>query len=367
MVAVAGASSACGLIDPPGNGSTASDQPAIDKPASLQGDNPMEAEALPTLKQLEAEKAAARAARGPTDRNAPLSGWSVSLVSNGDWRQWPGHSVGLIATANQDVGPTPWYLTIVETDWLGSRIVAICGAGSTCTANATSPSSIRRSYIAYVGAYASTPPIPNQQAVSNTAWILWDNPSYMDLHSNRGTFPPGASATLSATVDIDIGPSPWYISIVDTSTGTLVGVCGSGKTCTATASQTLPGTHTYAAYLGGYPSVLPITGSLLLSAQSYVTWATSGYVVDLQYDTSGGGAVIATANVDVGPTPYYITILDAYTGALLTYCGSGSSCTLNATASTYCTQLVAFVSSVGSLPPPNIQANSQTFLHVCIN
>jgi len=36
--------------------------------------------------------------------------------------------------------------------------------------------------------------------------------------------------------------------------------------------------------------------------------------------------VLAWSRYDVGPTPYYISVFDTYTGELLALCGSGTSC-----------------------------------------
>lgn len=370
MVGMAAILSACALIDQPGDKPMASDPINTDKPEIAKGDMGMEIDAVPAREQLEAEKAALMVGHGTPEETRPqnnLLGWYVSLNINGDGRRWPGQPAELIATANQDIGPTPWYLIIVEHDWLGSRVIKICGTGVSCGASVTSSSSINREYIAYVAAYANALPIPNQQAVSNVAYISWSPPLYLSLRTDRSTLIPGESTVLTATTDLDVGPSPWYISIVDVTTETLLIVCGSGKTCAIAVSQGLPTTHSYIAYLVNSTS-LPFTSILLQTQPSYVTWTSSGFVVDLQeYYAIGSDKVIATTNANVGPTPYYITIFDVYTGALLTACGFGTSCALDVTSTSYCGYMVAFVSANGYFLPANIQANSQTILHVCIN
>ena len=57
----------------------------------------------------------------------------------------------------------------------------------------------------------------------------------------------------------------------------------------------------------------------------------NGFTISLAASTSypyAGGTVTltATANADVGPTPYYITIYSETTGAELAICGSGTTC-----------------------------------------
>jgi hypothetical protein len=69
--------------------------------------------------------------------------------------------------------------------------------------------------------------------------------------------------------------------------------------------------------------------------------------------------VTATANANVGPTPYYIEIFDENTGSRLAVCGSGTTCSLSFTPSLYGSNLVAFISGSGAtLPPPGIVASS---------
>ena len=57
----------------------------------------------------------------------------------------------------------------------------------------------------------------------------------------------------------------------------------------------------------------------------------NGFTIALAASTSypyAGGIVTltATANADVGPTPYYITIYSETTGAEIAICGSGTTC-----------------------------------------
>jgi hypothetical protein len=82
------------------------------------------------------------------------------------------------------------------------------------------------------------------------------------------------------------------------------------------------------------------------------------------YVTDGyNGTFTATANVNVGPTPYYIEIWDATTGTELEICGSGTTCSATYTTSGDETthQIVAFVSAdSATIPLGTAQATSNT-------
>jgi hypothetical protein len=60
----------------------------------------------------------------------------------------------------------------------------------------------------------------------------------------------GASATLTATANTDVGPTPYYISIYDETTGAELAVCGSGSTCSATVTESTTGSHQFEAFIG---------------------------------------------------------------------------------------------------------------------
>jgi hypothetical protein len=57
----------------------------------------------------------------------------------------------------------------------------------------------------------------------------------------------GASVTLTATANMDVGPTPYGMSIVDASTGVIVSHVGSGSTFRATVSQSTAMTQRYVA------------------------------------------------------------------------------------------------------------------------
>lgn len=80
-------------------------------------------------------------------------------------------------------------------------------------------------------------------------------------------------------------------------------------------------------------------------------------------ESAAVGVFTATANMDVGPTPYviYIYIYDEATGAQLASCGSGTSCSVDFGPDSPGETLVAFVATgAQSIELPLIHASSNT-------
>jgi hypothetical protein len=80
--------------------------------------------------------------------------------------------IPLLATADQDVGPTAWWIMIVDNS--NGQVVSHCGAGTQCGFYAESGTAITKSYTAYVGSLATTVgAIQNIQAVSQPETVEW--------------------------------------------------------------------------------------------------------------------------------------------------------------------------------------------------
>jgi hypothetical protein len=83
----------------------------------------------------------------------------------------------------------------------------------------------------------------------------------------------GQSVTLTATTNTDVGPTPYYVTIYNESTGAELAICGSGTTCTATVGQSTPGTQVFEAFVGDDVSGNGHPGFALVSSnQVPVTW-----------------------------------------------------------------------------------------------
>ncbi len=82
-----------------------------------------------------------------TGANGLAGGWQVSLAAS-DSSPLPSQAVTLTATADQDVGPTPFVIEIL--DATAGQTVATCRTGSTCTAAVSEPSPMTQGYRAEV-------------------------------------------------------------------------------------------------------------------------------------------------------------------------------------------------------------------------
>jgi hypothetical protein len=180
----------------------------------------------------------------------------------------PGGTTTLTASANEDVGPTPYYIEIF--DQTTGANVGWCGFGSTCSTSVTQTTSTIRDYIAYIALLGFSNPPPDIQATSGTVTVTWLSVS---LSASPSALLPGGTTTLTATASLNVGPTPYYIEIFDQTTGANVGaVCGSGTTCSALVSQPFPTTHAYVAFVSGYGTGFPPPNVRATSNTVFVTW-----------------------------------------------------------------------------------------------
>jgi hypothetical protein len=186
------------------------------------------------------------------------------------------------------------------------------------------------------------------------------------LTASATTLPTGAVVSLTATMSCDIGSTIYWVQIFDTTTGALVGSCGTGISCSVTVSQGAASTHNYIADLALYSGTYPPATIDEKSLNIYVTWEAppNSFAVslsgpaDVGYD-QGPATYTASASQNVAPTPYWIEIFDETTGTLLGDCGSGTQCSVSFTPAFAGDHLVAFVSGLSSaLPPTTAQASS---------
>lgn len=311
----------------------------------------------PAANRIDAPMAAKDKAKADANAITPNIAWTVSLNASSTYL-WPTQTSTLTATANADVGPTPYYISIY--DFTSHTNVAVCGTGTSCVANVTQPTATTHTYQAYVSYYPSANPPAGLQASSSYVYVTWKSVS-ISLQANPSTAAIGGNNTLTSTTSEDIGPSPFYAEIFDLTTNTRVGVCGFGTTCSATVSQAAATTHKYVAYVSNYDAANPPAGLQATSNFAFATWSNAGYTVSTTATNStyGHATVTATANVDVGPTPYYIEIFDLTTNTRVGVCGSGSTCSVDVAVNFGKNDFVSFISSYDTaLPPANTQASS---------
>jgi hypothetical protein len=269
---------------------------------------------------------------------------------------WVTQSFHITATANQDVGPTPYYIRIYRD---GTQF-AICGSGTSCSVDVTS-AVIASSWISADISDAAG----NKVVASNPPFVLVDwHSTTVSLNTSQTTAGVGSAVTLTAWTAFDVGPSPFYTQIFDLTTGVRVQVCGTGTSCAVNIAQSSATTHRYRAYVSYNSATFPLPGLQSSSLISWVTWSSSGFQLSLTAPvfTQTTETVTATASSSVTPTPWYIEIFDADTGARIAFCGNGAVCSLTGytpPTPNVDTHLVAFVSGLSTaFPPASIQASS---------
>ncbi len=295
-----------------------------------------------------------------TDSIRPFggNGFTIALAATPQ-TLWPTQYSTLTATTNADVGPTPYYISVY--DATSHTELAVCGSGTTCSASVTQQNATTHAYQAYVGDYPASNSPPGFIIISSPVVnVTWQSVT-ISLAASKTTQSVGNSVTLTSTTSVDIGPTPFYAEIFDTTTGALLMSCGYGTSCAVTTSQTSATTHRFITYVSGYSSVYPPSGIQATSNASYVTWANSGYnlALSMARTSSGQDTVTATSTVNVGPTPYYMEIFDLSTGSRVAVCSTGSSCAATVALVSGRNDFVAFISSLDTtLPPANTQASS---------
>ncbi len=174
---------------------------------------------------------------------------------------------------------------------------------------------------------------------------------------------PKQYSTLTAVSNQDVGPTPYYISIYDVTAASYIKICSSGTICSISATQPTAATHTYRAYVSGYPWVNPPANQQAISSPITVTWRGVSVSVTASPTTvgiNGTSTLTATASADIGPSPFYIQVFDATTGARLKSCPFGTTCsvgTSKAVATTH--KFLAYVSDDSTaFPPTGVQAVS---------
>ena len=211
-------------------------------------------------------------------------------------------------------------------------------------------------------------------AASFWVQLVARDPNYFNPVS---TVPVGTAVQLNAWTNADVGPTPYYIMIFDNNSGAPIAICSSGTSCSATVTFQSEAAHRYVAFVSYDSFAYPPSGIQAVSASSepWVTWTNSNLRVQLgETGYNGGAQFTASANQDVGPTPYYIEIFAETrnpgngidTGSsLLAWCGSGTTCT--ATNVPDGTPVTAFISPYATVMPPGTITNSLTIIaHVLI-
>ena len=300
-------------------------------------------------------------------RGLPTGISSVTLSSSCPSPLWATQYCTLTATADGDVGPTPYSILIFTYDT--GTFLKSCGYGTTCSVAVTSKVAASHDYIAYIGVCCGAP-APGSSLQSGLVFVNWASVNWVTLAVSAPTRPLGGTAILTATTDKNVGPTPFYIQLWDLTTGTQLASCGNGSSCPATVSQSAATTHAYVATVASWGTSYPPPYLQVVSQTVYVTWSSTagtlaGWNVSISVPTDtymSSETVTAMANADVGPTPYDILIYvetGPGTGTLLAACGTGASCSVTSNLTYGANYFVAFIAPYSTaLPPANAQAAS---------
>jgi hypothetical protein len=207
-----------------------------------------------------------------TSNSVSVTWLSISLIASAYYVA-VGRSVRLTATANTDVGPTPWFIEIF--DQTTGRFLVDCATGSTCSVSVSLSQSFAEAYSAYVSGYGTSNPPPSVQAHLNSfVTVDWVTVGLSET-STEGIEAayPGYSATLLATASLNVGPTPYWITIFDQGSGASVAICATGYTCSVTITHTSETSRTYVAYISGSGTSNPPPSVVTTSNTVQETWA----------------------------------------------------------------------------------------------
>ncbi len=147
-------------------------------------------------------------------------------------------------------------------------------------------------------ATATNTPAPAATATSTPAsggTCTSDNVCLTSFTASANSAPVNTNVTLTANTSTDVGPTPYYILIVDQA-GTIVTSCASGASCAATVTSAVAATHQYTAYLS--------TSSTTNSANARSSMVTVNWTSASPTATATKPATpTATATKPAAPTP----------------------------------------------------------------
>lgn len=136
------------------------------------------------------------------------------------------------ATTTADVGPSPYYIKIFDTT-TGTLVNNLpCGSGTSCVASVSQAAASTHGYQAFISPSSTTFPPPGSIESTNLVYVAWSNAGFTITMNDPRVTGEGIPLTVSATTNLDVGPTPYYIQIYDATTGTRIASCGSGTTCT---------------------------------------------------------------------------------------------------------------------------------------
>jgi hypothetical protein len=203
-------------------------------------------------------------------------------------------------------------------DQTTGTVIKSCTTGHRCQATVANGAGTHT----YQAAIA-TPAGTSTQASSTPLTVTW-TASAVTLRASATSTVNGQPVLLSAHANENVTPTGYAIDIIDTTAGIVVASCARGTSC-STWVRNPPGSHVYGAIIGT-PVGLHTQAS---SPAITVTWAPSTVTLsasDSSPKAGHGTLITATANENVGPTPWAIIITDLTTNTIIETCRTGREC-----------------------------------------
>jgi hypothetical protein len=242
------------------------------------------------------------------------SQWRINISANPTSLS-TGETSVITATANQDVGPTQYWIIIYE----GSQRVKSCSSGTTCIYSATKYSPGTSNYYAKIEKYEGT----DVQATSNTVSVTW------------------SGGVITTTT---IPPCPYSCLDSAYQCNSIGGTCVSGYYCSY-GCCCRPGTTTTTT------RTTTVTTTTLPSQ-----WRIDISANPTSLSTGETSVITATANQDVGPTQYWIIIYEG--SQRVKSCSSGTTCIYSATK--YSPGTYNYYAKIEKYEGTDVQATSNT-------
>jgi hypothetical protein len=286
---------------------------------------------------------AATAASKPTVPDAATAAltWTVDLTAH-KWSttepNWPTMSVRLVASTNQDVGPTPYWIQISGP----SGVLITCGTGYFCETYVNSNQVATQQYTARVVMLVS----PYTLVATDSVTVAW-KATTVTLSAAAHTVPFANNALVTMQLGRAIMPGPLSARLEDADTGQVIPGCGGFSTvCTATVQgpdSILFNTRKFVGRIGYYDTS-SVFHSVVSSAPIWVTWSDSGYQLTLTPTVYASTAYVDARANKLGT----IRIMNADTGAIVKTCDNATLCSASANGS-----YVAFVMPWGTAAASN--------------
>lgn len=197
------------------------------------------------------------------------------------------------------------------------------------------------------------PAKPAASAAADAAAVAAVQPWTINLVASAPSLWLGGYTTLTATTNMDVGPTTNYIRIWDDLGGNYIATCGGGTTCTISVNQTTPHTATFKAVVG------PAGGAPLASAYASVYWHAAGIrMTESESTVSAGSSVVLTTftDYDVQTSSYWVQIYDDTARTIVGSCGFGSMCSVTVSQATPTTHRyrACFSTFTATYPPPSV-------------